>query len=170
MARKPIQFNWRRHWKKKVEPYLHKPPVKGALEVGMRLLNPQWRDGDAPYELGRISMWPTRIVKGKLSWYQPHGRCHWIVFFSFVIGMLNYPELRWDIMAGDLHTVAVGFNGDGDPEVVMDILLYDMLTAQESIQLTQKTIEGVPHGNWNECYKIFIELWTRGMHPTQAAG
>jgi hypothetical protein len=32
---KLVQFNWRRHWKKKVGPHLHNPRVQAALDAGM---------------------------------------------------------------------------------------------------------------------------------------
>jgi len=36
---KIIQFNWRRHWKKKVEPNLEKELVQACLDGGMRMLD-----------------------------------------------------------------------------------------------------------------------------------
>lgn len=155
MARKPIQFNWRRHWKKKVEPHLGLPIVQGALDLGMKLLDPGWKRGDPPHALGRWVPF-KRIVKGKLSWYQPVGRCHWIVFFSYVVSLLNYPHLRWDIATGDLHTVAVGYERSGDPEVVMDILLFDEITAEESLRRTQLKVEGVEPSSMDEFFKMFV--------------
>src|SRR5207248_1169487 len=80
---KPVQFNWRRHWSKKVAPYLDEGLVKACLEIGMRTLDPDWRPGDAPCSLGAIGF--KRIVPGKLSWYQPLNRCHHIAFFAFAI-------------------------------------------------------------------------------------
>jgi hypothetical protein len=55
MARKPIQFNWRRHWRKKVEPHLGHPLVQGALSLGMGLLDPAWEVGDPPTPSGASS-------------------------------------------------------------------------------------------------------------------
>jgi hypothetical protein len=160
MARKPIQFNWRRHWKKKVEPHLHKPVVQKALDLGMIMLNSEWKTGDPPHELGAMAFSSSgrarRIVKGKLSWYQPLNRCHWLVYFSFVLGKLNYPHLRWEIVTGDLHTVAVGFDEAGDPEIVMDILLYDEFSAEESIRLTHRKVQGAQPSNMDECFKYFV--------------
>jgi hypothetical protein len=155
MARKPVQFNWRRHWKKKIEPHLGEPLVQSALDLGMKLLDPNWKPGDPPHLLGR---WvpSKRIVKGKLSWYQPAGRCHWIVFFCYVVGVMNYPHLRWDIPTGDAHTVAVGFDKNGAPAVVMDILLFDQMTAGGSLELAQTKIEGAEPSNMGECYQHFI--------------
>ena len=39
----PIQFDWRRNWKKRVEPLLGSPLVQGALNLGMSMLDPDWR-------------------------------------------------------------------------------------------------------------------------------
>ena len=50
---------------------------------------------------------------------------------------MNYPDLDWQFLSGDLHTVSVGFD-TGTPVMVMDILLFDTLTATESVELTQE--------------------------------
>lgn len=134
--RKPIQFNWRRHWSKKVSPYLHEPLVQASLNYGMTRLDANWRPGHPPCVYGSFSF--RRIVNHKLSWYQPLQRCHWIAFFSMAIGVLNYPNLDWRFVSGDLHTVPVGYGPDGEPRVVMDILLFDYLTAEESIAYARK--------------------------------
>ena len=106
-----------------MEPHLENPIVQFALDLGMKLCNPKWQSGDPPYLIGRIE--PGRIVKGKLSWYQPFGRCHHISYFSMAIGAAIYPELTWRFVSGDLHTVPVGYDDEGNPKVVMDILLFD---------------------------------------------
>lgn len=152
----PIQFDWRRHWKKRVEPLLGNPLVQGALNLGMSMLDPEWKAGDPPHLLGRLDPVGGRIVKGKLSWYRPHGRCHWIVFFSYTIGLLTYPHLRWEIVSGDLHTIAVGYDADGDPEMIMDILLFDHMTGEESIRHAEKKVEGFPETNMAEGYEAFV--------------
>src|SRR5262245_42506560 len=119
---RPIQFNWRRQWSKRVEPYLKEETVQFCLELGMQMLNKEWKRGDAPYLLGRLG--DNKVVNGKLGWYQPLGRCHHIAFFSLAIGVLNYPDLEWRFISGDRHTVPVGYDQDGNPRVVMDILLF----------------------------------------------
>src|SRR5262245_54938543 len=94
-AKKVIQSNWRRNWSKKVAPHLHKELVQKSLDAGMMILDPEWQRGDPPYVMGSIPLWRTRIVKDKLTWYQPWNRCHWIAFFSMAIGVINYPHLEW---------------------------------------------------------------------------
>jgi hypothetical protein len=121
----------------------------------MSMLDPNWRRGDPLHRLGRPDPGLGRIVEGKLSWYQPLGRCHWIVFFSYIIGMLNYPSLRWEIVAGDSHTIAVGYDANGDPKVVMDILLFDRMTAEDSIRYAG-TKDGGPPEHMAEFYKLFV--------------
>jgi hypothetical protein len=133
--RKLIQFNWRQDWSKKVVPYLHKPLVQASLNFGMRLLDRNWKPGDAPCDYGAIGS--DRTVKGKLSWYQPLNRSHSIAFFSMAIGVLNYPELDWKFVSGDLHTVPVGYDPSGEARVVMDILLFDGLSAEQSLAHTR---------------------------------
>ena len=106
-----------------------------ALDFGMGRYDPAWQRGDPPHIIGVFD--GRRVVTGKLSWYQPLCRCHWIAFFSAAIGVLNYPDLDWRIVSGDLHTIPVGFDAKGKPRVVMDILLFDCMTAAESIAHTQ---------------------------------
>jgi hypothetical protein len=96
-------------------------------------------------------------VKGKLSWYQPVGRCHWIAFFSCAVGAVVYPHLRWDIVTGDLHTVAVGYDAAGDAAVVMDILLFDRISAEESLRLARREVDGIAPSDMDECFKIFVD-------------
>src|SRR4051794_34071959 len=88
-GRKVVQFNWRRHWKKKVAPHLDEFLVQASLDRGLPLPAPHGRGGAPPHLLGRET--GRRAVPGKLSWYQVCGRCHWIAFFSMAIGVLNYP-------------------------------------------------------------------------------
>src|SRR5437667_12488810 len=49
------------------------------------------------------------------------------------IGILNYPELDWKLVTGEEHTVPVGFGPCGEPIVVMDILCFRELSADQSI-------------------------------------
>jgi hypothetical protein len=165
---RPIQFDWRRNWKKRVEPLLANPLVQGALNLGMRMFDPAWRNGDPPHLLGRLDPGLGRIVKGKLSWYRPHGRCHWIVFFSYTIGLLNYPSFRWEIISGDLHTVAVGYDASGDPKVVMDILLFDHMTGEDSIRHAGRKGEGFPENSMAGCYEMFVDRMQR-LFPSKAS-
>ena len=135
-------------------PHLHKELVQGSLDLGMRLLDPHWRRGDPPYLLGR-EPW-RRATPGKLSWYRPWGCCHWIAFFSMAIGVLNYPRLDWRFVSGDLHTVPVGYGPDGKPAVVMDILLFEGMTAEQSLALATQKVNGAPAaGGWDQGFQMF---------------
>lgn len=156
---RPIQFNWQRHWKKKVAPHLENKAVQASLDLGMKMLDPNWQRGDPPYVLGSIPAWRTRIVPGKLSWYRPYGRCHWIAFFSMAVGVLNFPDLDWRFVSGDLHTIPVGYDKDGQPRVVMDILLFDSDTAEESITRTRaKVAHAPPSDGWKEVFEFFLKF------------
>jgi len=152
--KKLVQFNWRRHWKKKVEPHLNNKMVQAALDLGMRLYDGTWQSGDPPYLIGAIG--PGRIVKGKLSWYRPLGRCHYIAFFSMAIGVLNYPDLEWRFVSGDLHTVPVGYDEDGRPRVVMDILWFDFMSVENSITFAEKQRQPEAKG-WEFGFRWFEE-------------
>lgn len=156
-SKKLVQFNWRRHWSKKVAPHLNKECVQAALDFGMSLYCPGWSRGDPPYLLGAIPSDRCRVVTNKLSWYQPHCRCHWIAFFSMAIGILNYPHLDWRFISGDMHTVPVGYGADSEPTVVMDILLFESMTAEESIAHTQKKLDTPTGGeNWDKLFDFFV--------------
>jgi hypothetical protein len=156
---KAIQFNWRRNWSKKVAPYLNEELVQICLDMGMTMLDPTWQRGDAPFVLGAIGA--NRIIKGKLSWYQPLNRCHHIAFFSMAIGVLNYPDLEWRFVSGDRHTVPVGYDADGNPAVVMDILLSDHQNAEESMALAQETFPALRASEedreaWEKLHATFV--------------
>jgi hypothetical protein len=136
-TRRPLQFNWRRQWNQKVAPYLQEELVQFSLDLGMEMFDPDWQRGDAPCDIGALGS--KRIVKGKLSWYQPPGQCHYIAFFSMAIGVLNYPDLDWRFVSGDLHTIPVGYDAQGRPRVVMDILLFAFFDAEESLAFTRRS-------------------------------
>jgi hypothetical protein len=160
---KPTQFNWRRHWRKRVVPHLDKECVQCWLEFGMQLLNRSWRCGDPPYLLGDGAQDTGEVQPGTLRWYQPVMRCHWIAFFSLAIGALNYPRLDWQVVTGDLHTVPVGYGPDGSPRVVMDILLFDAMTAGESIAHAQRKRNGgddkrgkAIRRGWEELFRMAV--------------
>jgi hypothetical protein len=95
------------------------------------------------YEARRVA------IPGNPSWYLPWGCCHWIAFFSMAIGVLNNPRLDWRFVSGDLHTVPVGYGPDGKPAVVMDILLFEGMSAEQSLAL------GLPQGKWSRSYGWF---------------
>lgn len=150
-----IQFDWRTHWKTKVKPHLKKEAVQVSLDLGMGLFEPRWERGDPPYILGGID--GRRVVKGDLSWYQPLHRCHYISFFSMAIGVINYPELQWKMLHGDHHTVPVGYGADGAPRVVMDILLFHSMTAEESIAYATRT-SGEPDDELALAFRFMEEM------------
>lgn len=156
---KITQFDWSRNWKNKVEPHLDKPLVRFSVELGMKTYDRTWTWEDGPHAVGRGKWNGQRVVPGKLSWYQPWGRCHWIAFFSCAIGVLNYPELDWHFISGHCHTVPVG-SWNGENWVVMDILNFKMMDAEESIAHAQFVPSHVtePSGmGWSEWFDLYIE-------------
>ncbi len=158
----PNQFNWRRQWRQKVEPYLLEHPVQTALDFGMFWLDHNWKRGDAPYLLG--SCISSRVVPGKLSWYRPTNRCHWIATFAMAIGIINHPNLQWGILSGDLHSVAIGCDRNGTARVVMDILLFDTLSAGQSIAFAMKESEKAPEAKgWDKFYCLFVDSVAPGI-------
>jgi hypothetical protein len=155
---KIIQFNWSRNWKRNVEPYLDIPIVRGSVEIGMKLYDSAWTWEDGPHAIGRGSLNGQRVIRNKLSWYQPWGRCHWISFFACAIGVLNYPQLDWHFITGHCHTVPVGTR-DGEHRVVMDILNFKQMTAAQSIAHAQYLPPGVePQGNgWEQIFAVYVQ-------------
>ena len=157
--RKISQFDWSRNWKKKVEPHVNVPLVRLSVEMNMKDLDPTWTWEDGPHAVGRGRLNGQRVTKNKLSWYQPWGRCHWISFFACAIGVLNYPELDWHFISGQCHTVPVG-SWNGKHKVVMDILNFRIITAEESIALAQRIIPYRPDlegRGWKELFDMYVE-------------
>src|SRR5262245_41466534 len=90
--KRPIQFNWRRNWDKKVAPYLQEELVRQSLDYGLSLQDPNWK-GDPPWAQGLDERY--HIAKDTLAWYQLLCRSPKVPFFSMAIGVLNYPDLCW---------------------------------------------------------------------------
>ncbi len=130
----PKQFNFSRHWRKRIAPLLADPQVVYALTLGMRLHDLEYKVGDPPWLIGRGPMEGQRVRQGCLSWYQPWGMCHNIAPFSWALGSKLYPDLNWGFLSGKFHTVAVGYLDDWQhPRWVMDILHFKQMNAQESL-------------------------------------
>ena len=124
MMKTPRQFDFGRKWKKKIRPLLDHPDVVKALTGGLMLGDPNYREGDPPWEYGRGPLNGQRATPGCLSWYQPRGMCHYIAPFSWKLGTLLFPEREWGFITSDHHTVVIGYAGNWEePEWVMDILL-----------------------------------------------
>lgn len=105
------------------------------LTLGMMLFDPDYKEGDPPWLIGRGPLNGQRARRGCLSWYQPWGRCHWIAPFCWALGRKLYPELRWGFVVGKLHTVVIGFEDEwSQPVRVFDILLFRENTAEESLE------------------------------------
>lgn len=129
------QFDFSRNWKKLVDPHLKDPFVKSLLNNGMISYAGEWWTTDKqPSDIGRGKWNGYRVVKGKLSSYQPIGRCHWIASFVLGLAIRIYPNKKWHILSGDIHTVIV----DKDKTMVFDILQFKHNTAEESIKLVNK--------------------------------
>ena len=139
------QFDFARNWRKRVSPHLDRPDVVRALHLGMGLLDIRYQPGDPPWLLGRGPLNGQRARAGGLSWYQPWGRCHHIAPFKWAIAQALFPDLKWGFVSSDKHTVVVGYRDDWmQPELVMDILLFRKLTAEESLArfATERALPG----------------------------
>src|SRR4051812_37324073 len=80
--RRPIQFNWRRNWDKKVPPSLQEELVRQSLDYGWSLQDPNWK-GDPPWAQGLQERY--HIARGTLAWYQLLCRGFKPPFFSMAI-------------------------------------------------------------------------------------
>jgi len=136
------QFNFARQWTKKIAPLLADRDVIDALNFGMTLYDDNYREGHPPYNIGSIPSWGRRPRKGRLSWYQPWNRCHFIAPFCWALGMKLYPDRKWGFISGEKHSVAIGWwNQWKQPDILMDILLFREYTAQQSLDFAKS-------GNW----------------------
>jgi hypothetical protein len=134
----PKQFNFARHWKKKIAPLLNDLGVRALLMFGLVQYDPNYRDGHPPWRCGRGPWNGQRAREGCLSWYQPWGRCHFIAPFSWALARKLFPDLQWGFVTGDYHTVVIGWkDGWENPLWVMDILLFREKTAQQSLQFAR---------------------------------
>ena len=135
----PKQFNFARHWRKRIAPLLSDRQVVNALTLGMLLYDPTYNEGDPPWLIGRGPVNGQRVRQGCLSWYQPWGRCHHIAPFSWALGRKLYPDLNWGFVSGELHTVAVGYLDDWNhPSWVIDILLFKEKDAKDSLDFAMQ--------------------------------
>jgi len=132
----PKEFDFERHWKRKIVPLLDDPDVNWCLSFGLIMLDKSYKQGDPPCDLGRIELGRPEGQQGCLSWYQPWGRCHHIAPFCWALGKKLYPELNWGFISGKFHTVVIGFQDDWkEPEWLMDILQFQEQAAQSSLEL-----------------------------------
>ena len=138
MTKTPRQFDFGRRWKKHIRPLLDHPDVVTALTGGLMLGDPNYREGDPPWECGRGPLNGQKAKARCLSWYQPLGMCHYIAPFCWKLGTLLFPEREWGFITSERHTVAIGYAGDWEePEWVMDILLFKKMTAAQSLALAK---------------------------------
>ena len=128
------QINFSRQWRR-IEPLLNDRDIKLALNFGLFCQNPKYRCGDPPWLEGRGLVNGQRVRTGKLSWYQPWGRCHAIAPFAWAVSKRLYPEWTWAFLTSEWHTVAVGLNVQDEIRMVADILLFKGRTAEQSLAL-----------------------------------
>jgi hypothetical protein len=135
----PRQYNFSRHWRKRIVPLLEHRGVLRVLTLGLKLHDIGYDQGDPPWLCGRGQWNGQRVKKGCLSWYQPWGRCHHIAPFCWALGKHLFPDLKWGFLSGELHTVVIGWSDDREqPDWVMDILLFREKTAQESLAFVKQ--------------------------------
>lgn len=133
------QFNFARHWRTKIVPYLNDPIINMVLGLGLKLGDPSYQPGDPPWLFGRGPINGQRAKPGCLSWYQPWGRCHSIAPFCWAIGTRLFPQLRWGFISCEAHTIVIGYETDWrQPRWVMDILLFKTFTADKSLAMAQR--------------------------------
>ncbi len=133
MQTSPIQFDFEKEWEKKDVPLLSDPFVRRALNYGMAMSGEKLTPDKGPWEYGKLRGSVPSNDKC-LEWYQPWGLCHSIATFCWAIGKRLYPELKWGFISSHAHSIAVGYSDSEDePEVIMDILMFDKLTAEGSI-------------------------------------
>jgi hypothetical protein len=131
-------FNFSKDWQR-IIPLLEDKEVQFALNLGMAFENKNYKPGDAPYMSGRGIL--AKVKPKTLIWYQPEGRCHWILPFSFMLGRKIYPNMKSGILSGKLHSIGLLFKDDWQkPEWLLDILLFNKRKPKESFSLA--SLEG----------------------------
>jgi len=159
----PKVFNFRKHWSKKVKPYLFHKDVQHALDYGMNLMMELWRHenkitneklesmteymkdwyswtpGSPPYHKTSSDYWcyHRKPLKHSVGWYQCRHCCHWICYFCIELGMKIYPKLDWYIVSGRRHSVAVGFKYS-QPYMIFDILNFEDMSAENILDFADK--------------------------------
>jgi len=158
----PKVFNFRKHWSKKVKPYLFHKDVQYALDIGMEELMESWRleakisdedlekdeyikyrftwtKGSPPYHKTSSDYWcyHRKPLKHSVGWYQCRHCCHWICYFCIELGKKIYPQLDWYIVSGRRHSVAVGFKYD-QPYMIFDILNFEDMSAENILDFADK--------------------------------
>lgn len=147
MRNRITQFDWSRHWSKKVVQYLQDKAVRRALCSGLKRYDSNYKDGVPPFILGSIPCDERRVIEGRVSWYQPYGRCHYIAPFARAIGEKLYPQYRWGFLTSEKHTIAIGMDGQ-EIRIVMDILLFRQYSAEDSISFVKED------ASWKMCFTI----------------
>ena len=97
------QFNFARHWRRKIAPLLSDRDVVMAMTLGLKLYDINYGESDPPWLLGRGPLNGQRAREGCLSWYQPWGRCHYIAPFCWALGKKLFPDHEWGFITGDIH-------------------------------------------------------------------
>ena len=111
----PIEQLWRSHF----VPLINSQLVQQGLDAGMKQLSDDWKNGDAPWELGKDSdQYYPRPSPNDLEYYQPQNRCYNMVLFSWALAKAVFPRLQWNILVNERHSVAIaalpGFFSDVD--------------------------------------------------------
>lgn len=126
------QVNFSRQWTR-IADWLNDDDIRLALNFGLLCQNQEYKLGSPPWFEGRGPLNGQRARPGKLSWYQPWGRCHAIAPFAWAVCKRLYPKLTWAFLTSEDHTVAVGLNTEDQIQKVGDILWFKNLTAEESV-------------------------------------
>lgn len=154
----PKVFNFRRHWKHKVKPYLFDEEVQNALNYGMEEMMENWRldadltnkhvkerctwiKGSPPYYKTSSDYWlhHRKPMDHSVGWYQCVHGCHWICYFCKELGKRIYPNLIWKILKSKRHSVAVGFK-DSKPYIIFDILNFEHMSAENILDFANSKI------------------------------
>jgi hypothetical protein len=89
----------------------------------------------------------------------------------------RYRRPNQRLVSGDLHTVPGSYGPDGPPEIVMDILLFEGMTAEQSLALGTNKVNGAPAAEgWEEGLPLSVSKMVpalravAGDHPPAVAG
>jgi hypothetical protein len=109
-------YDLKRHWTKRVEPYLSDPKLQAILVLDFnKFTYGRWKleftHGQFPRDFESCDWsWEHRGCEPRFWRYVKHAACHWLVNFNLKLAQLVDPRRPWRILTSDKHSTV----WDGD--------------------------------------------------------
>ncbi len=75
---------------------------------------------------------------GSVEWYQLQDGGVWLAPWLRKLGKRAFPKLTWKIAKGQRHAFAFGTDGRGNIVMILDVLHFEKLTAEQLVDLVNK--------------------------------